>query len=355
MHRHVRTLILLPVLAVARVLHAQAAPPQVLHTQLNTVSAANGLTARFDEAQRSTQPAWLAYAIPLVPGMQLDTSYSGTLDLNHEGSNYTRNGDSPVATPAYGALLFHIDQGHIERIRLVDPARILDAGNQSFTWFTNVNPSDGIQFLAGIARTQTESSNTRGKGGSRSLYHSALFAIAAQNLPAATTTLVDLTAPSNPLDLREQASFWLAVQRGRDGFLAVQKAARTDADPDYRKKLTFHLTLTKEPEALDELIRMAHSDASPEVRKQAQFWMANKGGKKVADDLHGIASDDPDSAVRKSAVFAISRLPGEEATTRLIDLVKTSKDPAVRKQAVFWLGQSKDPQALDYLTSLIKQ
>ena len=355
MHPHVRTLILLPILALTRALHSQTAPPQVLHTQLSTVSAANGLTPHFDEAKRSTQPAWLGYAIPLVPGMQLDAGSYGTLDLNNEGYGYSRSDPNPISTPTYGALLFHIDQGVVERIRIVDPARILDAGNQPFTWLTNVTPADSIQLLTTMAKSSAEASTQRGKDGSRRIFHSALFALAAHNAPAATTALIDMAAPSNPLNLREQASFWLSNQRGRDGFLAIQKAARNDADPEFRKKLTFDLTLTKEPEALDELIRMAHSDTSPEVRKQAQFWMANKGGKKVADNLHGIASNDPNSEVRKAAVFAISRLPGEESTTRLIELASTSKDPAVRKQAVFWLGQSKDPHALDYLTSLIKQ
>jgi hypothetical protein len=351
MHPHVRTLILLPLLALTRSLHAQA-PPQVLHTQITTLSAATGLEKQIETARRGTQPVWIGYAIPLVPGMQLDTSTLGTLDLNHEGSSYTRSNPTPPDTPSHGVLLFHLDHGIIERIRLVDPARILDAGDQPFTWLTNVSTAESIRLLTSLAQTKSET--TRGSR-ERSINHAALFAISAHNSPEATTALIELTAPSNPLDLREQAAFWLANQRGHEGFLAVQKAARTDPDPDFRKKLTFDLTLTKDPEALDELIRMAHSDTSPEVRKQAQFWMANKGGRKVADDLHGIASDDPNAEVRKSAVFAISRLPGDESTTRLIDLVKTSKDPAVRKQAVFWLGQSRDPHALDYLTSLIRQ
>jgi len=355
MHPHVRTLILLPILALTRALHSQTAPPQVLHTQLTTLAATSGLASHFDQARRTTQPAWLAYAIPLIPGMQLDASSSGTLDLNNDGYSYTHSDPSPVSTPAYGALLFHIDHGIVERIRIVDPTRILDAGNQPFTWITGVTPAESIQLLATLARSSAETSTQRGKDDSRRIFHSALFAIAAHNVPAATTTLIEMASPSNPLSLREQAAFWLSCQRGREGFLAVQKAARTDSDADYRKKLTFDLTLTKEPEALDELIRMAHSDSSPEVRKQAQFWMANKGGKKVAADLNGIAINDPSAEVRKSAVFAISRLPGEESTTRLIELANTSKDPAVRKQAVFWLGQSRDPHALDYLTSLIKQ
>ena len=297
MTRHVYTLILL---AVTRTLHAQSAP-QVLHTQITTT---NSLTQSFEAAKHNAQPNWLGYSIALQPGMQLDANSTGTLDLNNEGSSYTRSNPSP-ATPDRGVLLIHTEQGQVDRIRLVDPARILDAGDQPFTWVNGVNPTQSIQLLTTIARSETTTARSEHRARS-----GALFAIAAHNAPEATSALVDLTAPSNSLDLRDKAAFWLAAQRGHDGFLALQHASRNDADDAFRKKLTFDLTLVKEPAALDELIRMAHSDSSSEVRKQAQFWMANKGGVKVAGDLRNIATNDPDSAVRKSAVFAISRLPG---------------------------------------------
>jgi hypothetical protein len=349
MHPHVRTLILLPILALARTLHSQSAP-QVLHTQLTTESASNGIAPHIEAVKRANRPTWIGYSVALIPGLHLDSNYSGTLDLNNEGNSYRRTDDDPIATPTQAVLLLHIDQGVASRIRLVDPARVLDAGDQPFLWLTSVSPADSIQFLATLARAEAETGQRKDR-----VRSSALFALAAHSAPQATTALIALIEPSNPIDLRDKAAFWLANQRGAEGFAALQKYARNDPSDDFRKKLTFDLTLTKEPAALDELIRMAHSDSSPEVRKQAQFWMANKGGKKVGADLGNIAANDPNSEVRKSAVFAISRLPDGESTTRLIELAGNSKDPAVRKQAVFWLGQSKDPHALDYLTSLIKQ
>ena len=347
MHPHVRTLILLPLLALARTLHSQSAP-QVLHTQLTTQSAANGLTPHLESVKRSGHRTWIGYSVALIPGLQLDSNNAGTLDLNNDGNSYRRNNDDPIVTPTQAILLIHVEQGVATRIRLVDPTRILDAGDQPFLWLTNVSPTDSIQLLSSLAKT--ESSERRDR-----IRSSALFAIAAHNVPQATVALIALAEPSNPIDLRDKAAFWLANQRGTEGFAALRKYARNDPDEAFRKKLTFDLTLVKEPAALDELIRMAHDDASPEVRKQAQFWMANKGGKKVGADLGNIAVNDPNAEVRKSAVFAISRLPDGESTARLVELASNSKDPAVRKQAVFWLGQSRDPHALDYLTRLIKQ
>ena len=155
----------------------------------------------------------------------------------------------------------------------------------------------------------------------------------------------------------EKAAFWLANQRGHEGFLAIQTFAHQDGDASFREKLTFDLTLSKDPGAVRELIRMAHEDTAPRVRRQAQFWMAQscerRGGKLVAGALHNAAEHDPDASVRKQAIFAISRLPQEEATDKLVNLAGSSQDPEVRKQAIFWLGQSNDPKALAFLSSLL--
>ena len=162
-----------------------------------------------------------------------------------------------------------------------------------------------------------------------------------------------LAGPGNTLSLREKAAFWLANQRGHEGFLAIQTFAHQDQDAVFREKLTFDLTLSKDPAAALELIRIAPEDASPRVRQQAQLWRAQREGKLIAGALKDAAEHDPEAGVRKQAVFAISRMPEPEATEKLVHLAGSAKDAEVRKQAVFWLGQSSDPKALAFLTSLL--
>jgi HEAT repeat protein len=337
------TLVFTTVLAASTATLAQQ--PEVIHAQLTTQAADHGLGAALDGLKRQNTPLWAGYTIPVAD--KFSSGWRTTHVVYLEGEHESNGDDSEITTHSFdhAEILLRIDNGAITKVRVESPNRQLDAGGLRFVWLTGVDAEDSVHTLATLA-TQEDV---------RHLRDSAVFAISIHQTPAAIQALIGLTAPANTLELREKAAFWLANQRGHEGFAVIQRLAHDDADPKFREKLTFDLTLSKDPAALTELIRMAHEDAAPQVRKQAQFWMAQKGGKVVAGDLRNAAENDPDTQVRKSAVFALSRLPGDEAATQLIQVADTSKDPAVRKQAVFWLGQSSDPRALDYLTKLLKQ
>jgi HEAT repeat protein len=339
---------LTPLLALTTVLFAAFLPaqqPTIVHAQFTTESASQGLSPRIVDLERSGAPVWVGYSIPVTPGFnKIDDESHPALLEDKSGEQYHTHDETQSTAIDHVTVLLRLANSTIEKIRVENSTRTLDAGNLRFVWLTDVSEVESL-------RTMTEAARMQGKDGVAS---SAVFVIAIHRSPEATKALISLAAPASPLGLRDKAAFWLANQRGKEGLDADLSFAREDTDPEFRKKLTFDLTLTKEPGGLEEIIRMAHSDASPDVRKQAQFWMAVKGGKKVAGDLRGLAENDPDTQLRKSAVFALSRLPNEEAATQLIQVASTSKDPAVRKQAVFWLGQSQDPRALDYLTTLLK-
>ena len=319
-----------------------AQQPTISHAQLSTVRAEHGLGAQIDQLKQSAASVWIGCAIAVGPGFHSGANRSirflegGDLDGDYGGYH--------DASFDHVNLLMRVADGQIERLRLENPARQLDAGGLRFVWMDTVAANESVSVLKSLALSQT----------TEKIRNDAVFFISLHSVPEANAALVQLADAGVDLTVREKAAFWLANQRGHEGFLAIQHMARTDADPAFREKLTFDLTLCHEPDAVEELIHMAKTDVSPRVRRQAQFWMANIGGKRVGADLLNAAVNDPNAEVRKSAVFAISRLPGDEATSQLIHVLSSNKDPAVRKQAVFWLGQSQDPRALDYLTKLIQ-
>jgi hypothetical protein len=344
MHSHARVIALAVLLSAAAVTLAQQ--PETNHAQLTAKSSDHGLAAELDALKHEGTPVWVGYSFPVVDKFSSGGSSDRVSYLEGRPSSADgNNGDGNRASFDHAVILLRIAGGGVEKVRVESPDRQLDGGGLRFVWLNNVAVDDSVSALSGIAKQDSM----------KKLHDGAVFAIAIHRTPAATQSLVALTAPGNDRELREKAAFWLANERGHDGFVAIQRLAREDSDPAFREKLAFDLNLSKEPDAVKELVRMAHNDTSPGVRKQAQFWMAQRGGKLVAGDLHEMAENDPEAGIRKSAVFAISRLPSDEATTQLIQLAKTGKDPGVRKQAVFWLGQSKDPRALDYLTELIQR
>lgn len=338
--RPIASLFVLGAMLSARALIAQQ--PTVLHAQLSKVTAARELGAQIDQLKRNATPEWIGYAIAVSPGFHSDEN--GSIRLLEGGDREENHGPSQNTSFDHLNILMRVSGGQIEKLRLENPDRQLDAGGLRFVWINGVAANESVAFLKSFALSSV----------AERLRNDAVFFISLHQTLEANAALVRLTDANVDLEVREKAAFWLANQRGHEGFLAIQHLAQTAADPAFREKLTFDLTLCHEPDAVDELIHMAKTDASPKVRRQAQFWMANVGGKKVSADLRESAEHDPDAEVRKSAVFAISRLPGDEATSQLIQVASTNNSPDVRKQAVFWLGQSQDPRALDYLTKLIQ-
>jgi hypothetical protein len=319
-----------------------AQQPQVLNAQVSSQAADHGLQSALDALKQSGTPLWAGYTIPTA------SPFNGNWDSHIsylEKHNYSEDEQDrkPGTEQDHAVILFRLDAGKIDKVRAEAVDRQLDAGGLRFVWLTNVTPEDSIAVLKTLCLAPDASR----------LVNSAVFLISLHRSDAAVPALIALAGPGPNLHLREQAAFWLANQRGHEGFTAIQNFARTDKDDDFRAKLAFDFTLSKDPGAVSELVRMAHEDASPHVRSQAQFWMASKGGKIVAASLKDSADNDPDAANRKKAVFAMSRLPNGEATTQLVQLAETSKYPEVRKQAVFWLGESHDPKALEYLTKLV--
>ena len=341
----------LAVLAVACFcVHAQVptVEPTFTNAQVTRQPLSGSLESTLKSLAHAPAPLWVAYTVPAEAPYR--SGWSRTRMIYLEPGNHSsydsRGGSESIAHDSF-SVLYRLAGGKVDQVRSAGPEDTLDAGGLRVVWLQGVSAEASIARLEAQVLAQP----------SAKLADTAVFLISLHRSPAAVPALVALARPGNDLELRHKATFWLASQRGHDGFVAIQSFAQHDPDALFREKLTFDLTLSKDLGALPELVRMAHDDASPRVRQQAQFWMAQSygksGGKLVSGALDDAAEHDPDASVRKKAVFAISRLPQPEATDKLVNLAGSSTDPEVRKQAVFWLGQSNDPKALAFLTRLL--
>ncbi len=325
-----------------------ATEPTITNAQLTHQPLTGTLQSTLDALAKAPTPLWVGYIVPAEAPYHGSWSHTRIIYLESGHSSSSTSGeDRDSAAHDHFTVLYRLADGKVDQLRSPGPEDTLDAGGLRVVWLDGVSAETSIATLEALAlaRQPAKPADT------------AVFLIALHRSPAAVPALITLAHLGNDLQLREKAAFWLANQRGHDGFLAIQTFAQHDPDALFREKLTFDLTLSKDPGALPELIRMAQQDATPRVRRQAQFWMAQScgkaGGKLVSGVLVEEAEHDPDAGVRKQAVFAVSQLPQPEATDKLVNLAGSSTDPEVRKQAVFWLGQSNDPKALAFLTSLL--
>ena len=183
----------------------------------------------------------------------------------------------------------------------------------------------------------------------------ALLAISLHAAPEATRALEQIASSSASRHTREQAAFWLGVQRGHDGFLALKSLENKSTEPRSGRSSPSISRRIPIEAAEDELLHMAKFDPDAKVRGQALFWIAQKAGKRATQALTDAIQNDPETDVKKRAVFALSQLPKEESVPQLIHVADTNSNLAVRKEAFFWLGQSQDPRALAYLEQVLKR
>jgi hypothetical protein len=349
---------LIAIVICASTLALLAQQPKVSNTHFTVEPIGGTLTATVDRFRNSTEQLWLGYEVPALPQSHLFTcsnwSDSSAMDdgccgvYRLEETNYSMNRGDPTPPIQNIHVLLRLDHGQLIKIRPVMASCRLDARGVPFTWLTGVKPEESVTFLAQLATQASESNRSR-------VVDEALLSISYHATSEATSALAGIASSAAPIHLREQAAFWLGVQRGHEGFVALQELEKKTADTALREKLPFDFSQNSDPGAEDELLRMAKSASDAKVREQALFWLAQKAGKKATGAITDAIENDPETDVKKKAVFALSQLPKDESVPQLIHVADTNSNPAIRKEAFFWLGQSQDPRALAYLEQVLKR
>ena len=315
--------------------------PAVQNTNLRQEAASPSLAAKLEELNRGSGPLWVGYEVAVIRSS--GNHYGNGCGTQYlEGGGRVRQENGANQAPAANVYIFLRLANHaIGKVEVANHGCQIDAGGVPVVWLTGVKQEESIAVLRGLAEREDADA--------------ALMAIGIHESPAATRVLAEIASGKQSLHLRKKASFWLAAERGADGFQVLQKLAHDEPDANFREELTFHFTLVSDPRAVDELIRMAEKDSDAKVRSQAMFWLAQKAGEKAAGFLSSAAQNDPEVEVKKKAVFALSQLPKDEGIPRLIQVAETNASREVRKQAIFWLGQSNDPRALKYLETVLSR
>ncbi len=327
---------------------AIAQQPRVSNAKFEARQAGGGLEAAMNDIVKAQAgPAWVGYAVPIVPGdRQLCCSNGSCCGCSLEGRNQAEGsvttGGSPVKLegPSQLVVLYRIEDHRIDKVRTFTPECSLDAGGLPFIWLNGVRAADSVHYLVPLATRED-------------LRHGPIVAIALHAGAEADQALEQLTAASSPESVRRNAAFWLGNARGHRGFEILSRMLREDPSDKVREQAIFALTQSKDPEALNTMIRASHDDKSARVRSQALFWMAHKAGDKAVAAIQNAVENDPDTEVKKKAVFALTQMPNNEGVPLLIRVARTNRNPAVRKQAFFWLGQSKDPRAATFLEDVL--
>lgn len=331
---------------------AAAQQPSLSNAKVQEAPASGGLESALRTAMgKQSGPAWIGYAVPKIPGdgqaccWGSNNGYGCGLEGQRNSAMAPPQGPVKLEGPTHIAVLFRVEQGTTDKLRVFSIDCPLDAGGLPFHWLTGVRPAESVAMLVKHA----EGGANTGKKASDSAVH----AIAMHSGQEAGAALERFATTSQSIDVRKKAIFWLANSRGTQGYQVVSRVVREDASEKVREHATFALTQSKEPQAVAAIIRAAKDDKHPHVRGQALFWLAQKASKQAIGPINEALERDPETEVKKKAVFALTQLENGEGIPALIQVARTNQNPAVKKQAMFWLGQSKDPRALKYLEEIL--
>lgn len=358
-------------LVAAGVSAAAAQPAQLRNAKVTVQPVSPGTLAREVDriASASKGPVWIGYSQPVVDGKHRMCCFDSISRRGRKGGDdfccggcvlesdrsFTIGNDNRNAVTLESdsglVVLFRASGGEIQGVRALDDECGIDVGGLPFVWLDGVRPEESVAFLASLA------GDLDGRHHGEDAAGSALAAIGLTGHSSADAALEALVRPGRPLQLREQAAFWLGNSRGRRGYEVLRAIAADDSpgNEELRRHVTFALSQSAQPEAIATLIGMAKKDSSAEVRGQALFWLAQEAGDRAAEAIRDAIRDDPDEEVKTKAVFALSQLKSGDGVAELIRVARTNRNPEVRKQAIFWLGQSKDPRALKFIEEILTQ
>jgi hypothetical protein len=317
-------------------------------------SAGAGLDAALRAASAGKAPVWVAWSVPMAAGQGDVCCFEGhfagravrrrgcRLDGRDHGVSIS-GAEVPDHAPGDLTLYALFEGGAMQGVRAYSADCPVDAGDARLVWLDDVVPAQSADLMSRQARATQR----------RGLGDDALVALALHADPTADAALIDLAGRSSPMEVREDAIFWLGQARGDRGYRELARLAAQESDARVLEKVAFSLSQSPVEEAGPTLERLATAHRDSKVREEAIFWMGQRGGAGVAGKLQRVAQEDADLEVRKKAVFALSQLDDGEGVISLVDLVRHGREAAVRKEALFWLGQSDDPRAMESLEALL--
>ena len=184
----------------------------------------------------------------------------------------------------------------------------------------------------------------------------AIHALHETNVPRSHAVLRRLAeSDQTPLEVREQAIFWLGQRRSTDNAEFLRGLYGRVRNEDIRNKIMFSLSQMRGVGNDRWLLSLAmDSTLSTDLRGHA-LWTAGQAGvagselASIYDRLRGAR----DAEVREKLIWVMSESRDRVATDKLIEIAQKDPDHEMRQKALFWLGQKNDPRVRQILLDIL--
>ena len=252
------------------------AQPRLSNGEVRQTPVSGSLTRAAIEGLAPAGPAWAGYAVPSIPGEHQMCCWNGgsnsaccegcrleTASTSISTPPPPRTGPIPLEGSQQVFVLYRVERGQVDKIRLFSEDCPLDGGGLTLHWFTGVRPADSVAVLASFITPAAE----------RKVADSALSALAMHREPAALDRLIVAARDGGTTQIRGQALFWLAQRAGEKAVGAISDAIAKDPETDVKRRAVFALSQLPKDEGVPMLIQLARTNTNPAVRKQAMFWL----------------------------------------------------------------------------------
>ena len=245
----------------------QSKPPRVAGGRIETSPAGSNLT---QQIRGAAGPAWVGYTVDAVPGQRgCCTSINNgvcSMGCALEGGMMTgtscpaEQSDSTVFLEGERTanVLFRVDNGEIERVRVFSTSCQLDIGVLTLHWLSGVRSADSVALLKSLTLPRS----------------GVVGAVAVHADPSADAFLRETAeSASASRNDRERAAHWLASSRGPGGLAVVLKLLESDTDDRLRESLPGAIAQAPAGSGTSALMDIAAKDKSRKVRERAFFWL----------------------------------------------------------------------------------
>ena len=355
----------------------QSAPPQSPAPQIQNGKVETRTGTAIDReiaaasAKASTDPVWIAWRVPMVPGdRDLCSWYTDRLGTVRgmwmDDAIVIDSGRPRVSSPAGPVpieagtglvVMARLVGGAVERLRTTGDDCPIDAGGRTVLWLSNVSPAESIRFLTTLVGPITTD---------RTMYdlerQTATIAVRAIGYHAdrgADSTLETFATKHTDSTVRHQAATSLGSLRGAFGVQVLSKLiaaapAESNRNVEERRNLIAAMGQSREASAV-EALRGLTRDQDARSRSDAWYYYILRGGTPTIPEALKTIGSDPDENVRKRAIGAIGRLPGDAGITALLQLARSTDNLSARKEAISALSQSRDPRAVALMEEILRK
>ncbi len=211
---------------------AQNLTPSVTNARFESRAFSGNLATQI----RARAATWFGYSIQTMPGDHSNCCWNQGVPCGWRPEALAAGSVHLEASPEID-VLFRVENDNVEKMEVYSADCPLEAGGLPFIWIRGVPAKASLAYLRSFVSASAADH----------VLNSAMLAISMHADAQADGILEQLARPAESQRIREQAIFWMGVNRGARGVAGLKEILEKEASEQIRVKAVFALSISKQP------------------------------------------------------------------------------------------------------------